>query len=200
MRDKLWFFWTGRHIGSRNTVAGIFVNRNAGDITKWTYDPDSTTGGDDNTTKNSSIRLTWQASPRNKFGVWWDEQKTCQSCDRRRCGRLRRRCTGGSLSPEADGSNHNPIRMAQVAWTSPVTSRLLLEASFGLGPERVVRRQGACRGLQPEPDSRSGERGPVPGIAYRGQDVRSGTGARCAPTAGRCRTSPARTASRSAAS
>ena len=42
--------------------------------------------------------------------------------------------TGGSLSPEADGGNDNPIRMAQAAWTSPVSSRLLLEASFGLGP------------------------------------------------------------------
>ena len=59
VRDKLWFFWTGRSIGSRNYVAGIFRNRNAGDITKWTYDPDYNDQAiDDNTTNNSSIRLT----------------------------------------------------------------------------------------------------------------------------------------------
>ena len=44
-RDRLWFFATGRHIGTENTVAGIFANRNAGDITKWTYDPGQRAGG-----------------------------------------------------------------------------------------------------------------------------------------------------------
>ena len=65
-------------------MAGIFSNKNAGDPTQVDLRPrlqaDADQAVDDNTTKNSSIRLTWQASPRNKFGVWWDEQMTCQSC------------------------------------------------------------------------------------------------------------------------
>ena len=40
MRDKLWFYWTGRHQGTRQLVAGLWANNNAGDPTKWTYDPD----------------------------------------------------------------------------------------------------------------------------------------------------------------
>src|SRR5262245_29591650 len=39
-RERLWFFATARHFVTKNTVAGIFINRNAFDITKWNYDPD----------------------------------------------------------------------------------------------------------------------------------------------------------------
>src|SRR5438552_15033810 len=40
VRDKLWFFGTYRYQISRQSVASMFVNKNAGDPTKWTYDPD----------------------------------------------------------------------------------------------------------------------------------------------------------------
>ena len=136
MRDKLWFYWTGRHQGTRQLVAGLWANNNAGDPTKWTYDPDlNRQAKDDGTWKNSSIRFTYQATPRNKIGIWWDEQVNCQSC-------INSGASGGpsatfaatSLAPEADGKFYNPIRMGQATWTSPVTTRLLLEAGFGLGP------------------------------------------------------------------
>jgi len=175
-RDRLWFFWTGRHLGSRNNVAGIFINRNAGDPTKWTYDPDySRQAVDDNTTKNSSIRLTWQASPRNKFSVWWDEQKTCQSCVGGGAAGSAA-LTVGSLSPEADGSNHNPIRMGQVAWTSPVSSRLLVEASYGMGPNAWFGDKERKDGYNPELIEVQENAGIIPGISYRGQDAQRNFG------------------------
>jgi len=119
-RDRLWFFLTARHTGTKNTVAGIFANRNAGDITKWAYDPDfSKQAIADNVTRNASLRLTTQLSPRNKVAFWWDEQMTCQRCDGVSGVSFASPLTGGSLSPEADGGNYNPIRMAQVNWTSP---------------------------------------------------------------------------------
>ena len=136
MRDKLWFYWTGRHQGTRQLVAGLWANNNAGDPAKWTYDPDlNRQAKDDGTWKNSSIRFTYQATPRNKIAIWWDEQVNCQSC-------INSGASGGpsatfaatSLAPEADGKFYNPIRMGQATWTSPVTTRLLLEAGFGLGP------------------------------------------------------------------
>jgi len=171
VRDRLWFFWTGRHTGSRNKVAGIFINRAAGDPSRWDYDPDfSRQAVDDNTTKNSSIRLSWQASPRNNFGVWWDEQKTCQSCVGGGAAGSAA-LTAGSLSPEADGSNHNPIRMAQATWTSPVTSRLLLEGFFGLGPNAWFGDKQRADGYNPDLIEVQENAGPVPGIAYRGQDA-----------------------------
>jgi hypothetical protein len=177
-RDKVWFFWTGRHTGSRNTVAGIFINKNAGDITKWTYDPDfSRQAVDDNTTKNSSIRLTWQASPRNKFAVWWDEQKTCQSCiGGGFSGGASGALAAGTLAQEADGSNHNPIRMAQATWTSPVSNRLLLEAQFGLGPDAWFGDKQRKDGYNPELIEVQENAGILPGISYRGQDAQRNYG------------------------
>jgi hypothetical protein len=176
VRDKVWFFWTGRHTGSRNKVAGIFINKNAGDITKWTYDPDfSQQAVDDNTTKNSSIRLTWQASPRNKFSVWWDEQKTCQSCVGGGAAGSAA-LTVGSLAVEADGSNHNPIRMGQVAWTSPISSKLLLEAQFGLGPDAWFGDKQRKVGYNPELIEVQENAGSIPGISYRGQDAQRNYG------------------------
>ena len=167
-RDRLWFFATIRHFYTKNTVASIFNNRNAGDITKWTYDPGNEQALADNVTKNGSLRMTWQASPRNKLSGWWDEQVTCQRCDGVSGVSFASPLTGGSLSPEADGGNDNPIRMAQAAWTSPVSSRLLLEASFGLGPEAKFGGQelpNNNRSLIPVIEAA----GPVPGIEYRGQ-------------------------------
>ena len=71
VRDKLWFFGTYRYQISRQNVASMFVNKNAGDPTKWTYDPDkSQQAVDDGTWKNGSLRLTWQPTPRNKINVW----------------------------------------------------------------------------------------------------------------------------------
>jgi hypothetical protein len=167
-RERLWFFATFRHFYTENTVASIFNNRNAGDITKWTYDPGNEQAVANNLTKNASVRLTWQASPRNKVSGWWDEQLTCQRCEGQSGVSFASPLTGGSLSPEADGGNDNPIRMAQAAWTSPVSSRLLLEASFGLGPEARFGGQELPtnnRNLIPVIEAA----GAVPGIEYRGQ-------------------------------
>ena len=175
-RDRVWFFWTGRHTGSRNKVAGIFINKNAGDPTKWTYDPDfSQQAVDDNTTVNSSIRLTWQASPRNKFSVWWDEQKTCQSCSGGGAAGSAA-LTVGSLAVEADGSNHNPIRLGQLQWTSPVTNKLLVEAQIGMGPDAWFGDKQRKEGYNPELIEVQENAGLIPGLAYRGQDAQRNYG------------------------
>ncbi|HEU4688529.1 MAG TPA: TonB-dependent receptor [Vicinamibacterales bacterium] len=136
MRDRLWFYWTGRHQGTRQLVAGLWANNNAGNNARWTYDPDlSRQAKDDGTWKNSSIRFTYQATPRNKIAVWWDEQVNCQSCiNSGASGGASATFAATALAPEADGKFYNPIRMGQLTWTSPVTTRLLLEAGFGLGP------------------------------------------------------------------
>ena len=135
-RDRLWFYGTFRHQGNRQLVAGMFENRNAGDPTKWTYDPDESRQAiDDGTWKNGSLRLTWQATPRNKFNFWWDEQSVCQHCEGggSRTGLV---FAGGIQSPEAHGRTEGfPQRMAQATWSSPASNRLLLEASLGLGPD-----------------------------------------------------------------
>jgi hypothetical protein len=122
MKDKLWFFATVRSLANRKVVAGMFNIRNAGDVNAWTYVATDTQATDDGTWKNANGRLTWQATPRNKFNVFWDEQRLCTSC------------TGGgsaTTAPEARGNNHAGPRVEQVSWSSPVSSRVLLEAGWG---------------------------------------------------------------------
>jgi hypothetical protein len=135
VRDKLWFFGTFRYQISRQNVASMFVNKNAGDATKWTYDPDkSQQAVDDGTWKNGSARVTWQATPRNKINVWSSVQYSCLDCIEGGDG------TGlgfGAMvsSPEGTTTNENhPSMMTQVSWNSPVTNRLLLEVNAQLGP------------------------------------------------------------------
>jgi hypothetical protein len=135
VRDRLWFFGTYRHQVSRQNVASMFVNRNAGDPTKWTYDPDrSEQAVDDGTWKNGSARITWQVTQRNKISAWSAVQYSCLHCIQGGDG------TGlgfGAIisSPEGTATNENhPSMLTQVSWNSPVTSRLLLEANAQLGP------------------------------------------------------------------
>ena len=64
-RDRLWFFGTARTQGSHVTITDSFFNKNAGDPTKWTYEADlSRQSYTDGVWKNSSMRVTWQATAR----------------------------------------------------------------------------------------------------------------------------------------
>ena len=138
IRDKLWFYNTLRIWGADNTVPGMFWNKNAGDITKWTYEPDlSRPASYDNQNGTAIARLTWQATPRNKItstgrssGIW---------------GTRDSRAARATLAPEAHGKLwYQPSRVQQATWSSPVTSRVLLEAGFGTYEARY-RQNGAPR-------------------------------------------------------
>jgi hypothetical protein len=167
MRDRLWFYGTFRHQGNRQFVAGMFENKNAGDPTKWTYEPDTSRQAiDDGTWKNGSFRLTLQATPRNKFNFWWDEQIICQHCIGG--GSLTGNVfAGGVQSPEAHGRTEgHPARMAQISWTSPASNRLLLEANLGLGPD--LQFGGIQKNTYDKTLIRVTEQaGAIPGLAYR---------------------------------
>src|SRR5688500_2207423 len=77
-RDRVWYYLTARDEGQHRSIPGIFPNRNAGDPTKWEYDPDTTRqarGAE--SFQLFSARLTIQATPRNKFNVHCDLQIPC---------------------------------------------------------------------------------------------------------------------------
>ena len=120
-RDRLWFYAAARYQGNRKTTP-TFLNVNADDPTQWTYVPSATGSIDDGTWKNVNVRFTWQATNRQKFNFFWDEQRLCTSC-----------LTGGSatVAPEAHYNNHAPPRVQQVTWSSPWSNRILLEAGVG---------------------------------------------------------------------
>jgi carboxypeptidase family protein len=107
--DRLWFFTTFRHWGSSNLPADAFYlfdpTRRAIDTSKfWT----------------ANGRLTWQATKRNKFNLYHDLQN-----------RERPYAYTTNLLPPEVAVHHysRQIRLTQAKWNSPLTSRLLLEAS-----------------------------------------------------------------------
>ena len=78
-KDRLWFFYTLRDEGSHRTVPGMFANLNAGDPTKWTYAADpNRPAAVAASFRTTSLRLTSQATPRNQFRMFWDEQMPCE--------------------------------------------------------------------------------------------------------------------------
>ena len=161
MRDRLWYVVTGRYQGNRKYVEGMYYNQNAGNPASWTYEPDlSRRATGDGTWKALGLRLTWQANPKHKVGVFWDETSVCVNC-----------IGSGSptISPEAAGTTMGfPHRVQQGSWTSPMTNRLLLEAGFGTylswygGKERPGNNRDLIRVTE--------QAGIIPGLQYRSQD------------------------------
>ncbi len=159
MRDRLWYFAAFRHTGSRNFVGGMYQNKNVNDPTKWAYEPDLTKPAiEDGTFISGSVRLTLQASEKNKFNIFWDEQD-----------RKVNWVTGGTATFAPDASNlqfGNPNRLYMATWSSPLTNRLLVEAGWGgtslqwSGKERPGYNREMIRVVE--------QGGAIPGLTYRG--------------------------------
>jgi hypothetical protein len=149
LRDRLWYFFNHRGVDFADAQPGIFANKNAGDPTKWNYEPDfSRQGRIDQRRRIYALRLTTQLTPRNKLSLFWDEQPYCSGaawpgtneggvCMENKDGWI----YGGSQvngffgpgpnSPETGDYQSNHQRVQQVKYTAPATNRLLLEAGFG---------------------------------------------------------------------
>jgi hypothetical protein len=116
-RDRLWFFAASRYTGNRNQYAGAFMNKTQGtpfytaDLSRPGYRKDFLW--------SESLRLTWQASPRNKVTLFSDVQHN--------------KVWGSSnqitTAPEAVvGWDFTPQGLYQLSWNSPISSKFLLEA------------------------------------------------------------------------
>src|SRR4029450_2657298 len=127
-RDKLWFYGTYRQVGGERTVPGMFVNKNAGNPNSWVVDFDRTQQALNNSLeRQGTIRLTWQATPRNKFSFHWSEQYNDANYG-----------NGGGAgvpptTPEASPRTlYIPSRQPHATWQSPITGKLLAEAGWGM--------------------------------------------------------------------
>ena len=142
-RDKLWFFGNVRSFGSMNDVPGLFGNKNAGNPNAFTYVADpSLKARNANSKRIGEIRLTGQATPKNKLGVYFDYQKNCSGgaytkggdqCRDRGDDWVALGAIGGfgSNSPEAGNQVWDDReKIVQATWTSTVTNKLLLEAGL----------------------------------------------------------------------
>ena len=114
-----------RQVGPKNTVPGMWVNKNAGNPKPGRSIP---TGAGrrlrTSVERQATARLTWQATPRNKFNFHWSEQYNDANYERGRHRDADARSDGPDLL--------QPVRQPQATWSSPVSSRLLLEAGWGM--------------------------------------------------------------------
>ena len=130
-RDRAWFYVQGRDQGIQKIPGGgsFWPNLNEG---KWgyNYQPDRSQPNVEyrNIWKNLSGRFTYQATQKNKFNFFWDEQDFCQDP-----------CLGVVsvfTSPESWWSVAiKPNRLQSVTWTNPLTNRILLEAGVTIKSE-----------------------------------------------------------------
>ena len=118
-QNKVWFWFSARYNTTENEVP-VFANKYAYDpVNFWRYEPTTTPGVNKGTQVNSSIRVTWQASPRNKIAGTYKADKWC-NCPNN---------ISATVSPEAGRDRRFPRLMQEHAeWTSPVNNHILLEA------------------------------------------------------------------------
>ena len=126
VQDKVWFFAAVGRWGSRVNQPGAFFNKLQGQsgvpgTGTIAYEPDlSRPAASFDWFRTHSLRTTWQATSRHKFGMFADIQNNC-------------RCTSGPFTganaiESERGWDYWPSGVVQGTWTAPLTSRLLLEA------------------------------------------------------------------------
>ena len=130
-RDKLWFFAFGRTQAIQKLPVGVDFWPNLNEAKMgFNYQPDRAEDRVEykNMWRNISARITYQASQRNKFNVYWDEQDFCQDpCDG---------VVSVFTSPESWSSNAiKPNRLQQVSWTNPWNNNILFEAGLSSTPQ-----------------------------------------------------------------
>jgi hypothetical protein len=146
VKDRLWYRVAARDEGQHRTIPNIYPNLNAGDPAKFLYAPDrehAVRGAE--SWRLYTVRITAQASRRDKINVHWDEQHPCngatyetsgdgcrnQPKNGDRVGPLGLGGLSSTTSPEiATYLNAHP-RVRQVTWAETATNKLLFEAGFG---------------------------------------------------------------------
>jgi hypothetical protein len=126
-RDRVWFFVSGRYLFADNFVANMFFNENVNRLDRFDYVRSSRQAVLHQEQYIAQARVTWQVNERNKIGVTADLENFCA-------------CTtaiSATTSPEAGNDRRFPLqRFVTMDWNTPVSNRLLLEAS---GIHRVER-------------------------------------------------------------
>jgi len=121
-RDKVWFYTAHRWVGSSFWAPTYW---NALPKTSWYYQPDlSHQAFSSRPYQNSNVRMTWQATQKQKVAVSFENQHA--NCDCLRAAATNR-------APEATGDHWwDPNRLTIVNWTYPSTNRMLFEATAGI--------------------------------------------------------------------
>jgi len=122
IKDRLWFYAAFRNWGDKELSPSLQYNANPN---SYTYTPNGVPVLQNNLFRNENFRLTWQATPRNKFTFENEEENGGFGEDA--SGNLFG--TNPPRSPEADNfARFTPESITQITWTMPVNTKLLLDA------------------------------------------------------------------------
>lgn len=116
-RDRLWFFGSYRYWGQNERVAGMYYNKTPG---TFAYTPDLTREQfvAETWLTSASIRLTWQANEKNKFGLYVASQPRC-TC-----------AFGGSATRAPEATSAQRVKnnyLGQASWRRPISARVFLD-------------------------------------------------------------------------
>ena len=108
-RDRLWFFGSYRNVGNDNIVANSVY-------------PDGSPGVYDQRVRNYTVRLTWQATPRNKITAYEDFQT-------KYVGHL---FTSGVDVATASRRRDPVLKYTNaIKWTGTISNKLVVDAGYG---------------------------------------------------------------------
>jgi hypothetical protein len=108
VKDRVWFFFSGRNWAYNNYVAGAL-------------NPDGTQAIDDNSIKAFPARITAQLTPKNKITGMFDWSEKIRGHAN----------LSGTIAPAASLRQSQPAQhIAQAKWTSTLSNSLLLEAGY----------------------------------------------------------------------
>src|SRR3954462_8950147 len=168
VKDKLWFYSAARWQGTQTTVAGLYVNQNAANPTKWTYEPDLNNSAVLPLVQTSAnTRVTWQISPRNKVAGFYEHQYRVWEQ------------LGPTIAYESATKYDFPRNeFLTGSYSSPITSKLLFDARASDiiqgWKDRFPNGGSSLAFTEPLPDvfksliAVSEQGGLIPGLLYRG--------------------------------
>ena len=121
-KDKLWFYAAYRYEVLDVSVVNNYYDKNPN---PYLYEADLTRPAhDDGTVPNESVRVTWQATAKDKAQFWFTNQNKARHFYN----------ITSNVTPDGAGSQHT--RYAQpitLKWTRPQTNKLLFEGGFAAG-------------------------------------------------------------------
>ena len=118
IRNRLWFFSTTRHVSVDEKVANAFYKDGRPAIV-------------DQYVRDALVRLTFQATPRNKVSAYMERIWKFKGHELNPGDEIER--ASGLRDP-----NHALYYVAQGKWTSTVTSRVLFELGYSTNVERLT--------------------------------------------------------------
>jgi hypothetical protein len=138
LRDRLWFYGNARVYGNQTEVPNALANANAGNAARWDFAADPTLKVRSASGKKiAAIRLTGQATPKNKLTFYYDYQQVCNGSAFAKGGQQCRdrgddwvALGGTTAAPETANVWDDREKIVQTAWTSTATNKLLLEAGL----------------------------------------------------------------------